>query len=309
METRFAPGTHSTLFLHSNPFKFQSKAHQASSLFPLVTQLPVLSIESFEEDVLFLRRAHHVLAYLVHFYIHSIPPTSPSTSTTLGPVIPASLSIPLVETSKVLGMAPILTYADTVLWNIAPRDTSKPLARGNIRILTTFSGTSDEENFYECCANVELFGAESLALMASYERLSLSQREVSHQFSSSCRGVRVDCLRSVAGGLDQLTSNIDDMTTLMKGCHGTVGPKVFYDQIRPWFCGSSSGSQSWVYEGADMGAFAQEWHNLAGPSGGQSTTMHALDVFLDVDHSIEKLDDRRTSVEARPGNDRLFMRR
>lgn len=37
--------------------------------------------------------------------------------------------------------------------------------------------------------------------------------------------------------------------------------------------------------------------------------MHLFDVFLDVDHSMEKLKDNRTQVAAREGNDRLFMRR
>lgn len=284
---------------------FQTKTHSASLL---VAQLSILSTESLEYNVQFQRRAHHVLAYLAHFYIHSIPPTTPSSSTA-GPVIPASIAIPLVATSKALGTAPILTYADTVLWNIAPLDTSKPLARGNLRILTTFSGTPDEENFYECCANIELFGADSLSLITSYENLGLSHREASTSFPTSGRGVRVDTLRSIASGLDDLTNNIEDMTTILKSCHGTCSPKVFYDEIRPWFCGSSSGSLPWVYEGADMGCHAEEWHNLAGPSGGQSTTMHSLDVFLDVDHSMEKMEDNRTAVESRQGNDRLFMRR
>jgi indoleamine 2,3-dioxygenase len=233
----------------------------------------------------------------------------------LGPVVPASIAIPLIASSKLLGITPILTYADTVLWNVAPLDPSRPLAPGNLRVLTTFSGTPDEENFYIACADIELYGADALSLMASYENLSLSQRDVASSFSmmrSSRRGVRVETLRSVANGLDQLTSQIGDMTTLLKRCHDAVSPKVFYDFIRPWFRGSSSGAQAWVYEGVSsdmLGPYVEEWDNLSGPSGGQSTLMHALDVFLDVDHALEKLEDDRTSVAARPGNDRLFMHR
>lgn len=254
--------------------------------------MPVHSTESMESDARFQQRAHHVLAYLAHFYIHSLSPDAT-------PVIPASIAIPLVATSAALGVAPILTYADTVQWNIVARDTSKPLAPGNLRVLTTFSGTEDEEAFYQCCANIELFGVDVLSHITSYENLGL--RDASR--------IRVEALRLVASKLSQLTTLIEDLTVLLKGCHGSCSPKVFYDAIRPWFRGSSSGSTPWVYEGVPASAWTPEWDNLSGPSGGQSTLMHSLDLFLDVDHSMEKTKDSRTAVDPRAGNDRLFMRR
>ena len=56
-----------------------------------------------------LRRAHLVLSFLGHFYIHS---TFPSLNS-----IPTSIAVPWVAVSDKLGVPPILTYADTVLWN------------------------------------------------------------------------------------------------------------------------------------------------------------------------------------------------
>lgn len=50
-----------------------------------------------------------MLSFLGHFYIHSTFPSST--------VVPAPLAVPWVLVSDRLGLPPILTYSDTVLWN------------------------------------------------------------------------------------------------------------------------------------------------------------------------------------------------
>ena len=50
-----------------------------------------------------------LLSFLGHFYIHS---SFPSAST-----VPAPIAVPWVAVSDKLGVPPILSYADTVLWN------------------------------------------------------------------------------------------------------------------------------------------------------------------------------------------------
>ncbi|KAF8330068.1 Indoleamine 2,3-dioxygenase [Cantharellus anzutake] len=256
-----------------------------------IRAMPVLDTEILRSYSQLQHRAHHVLAYLVHFYVHSLTP-----NTTSAPVVPASLAIPLFAVSDDLGMAPILTYADTVLWNIAPRDPSKPLAPGNLRILTTFSGTDDEIAFYQCCADIELHGTRALAVMAAYENLDL--RDLGR--------LRADILQTVCTGLDALTENIEDLITILRDVNGACSPIAFYNLIRPWFRGPSSGEVPWMWEG--VGPVREEWKSLSGPSGGQSTLMHSLDVFLDIDHTMEK-HDLRSPVVTREDADRTFMRR
>jgi indoleamine 2,3-dioxygenase len=56
-----------------------------------------------------LRRAHLVLSFLAHFYIHS---SHPAKST-----VPAPIAVPWAQVSERLDMPPILTYSTTVLWN------------------------------------------------------------------------------------------------------------------------------------------------------------------------------------------------
>jgi indoleamine 2,3-dioxygenase len=94
-------------------------------------------------------------------------------------------------------------------------------------------------------------------------------------------------LPRVASNLIQIASIIDQLTSLLssavKGTFGastsaTIVPEVFYWQIRPWFNGGK-----WVYEGiGHWDDVEMEW---LGPSAGQSSLIHAIDLFLGVDHS------------------------
>lgn len=78
-----------------------------------------------------LRRAHLVLSFVSHFYVHCSLPTSTTTTTTSSspdenlPEIPSSLATPWLEVSDRLDIPPILTYADTVLWNWGLKDPSR----------------------------------------------------------------------------------------------------------------------------------------------------------------------------------------
>ncbi|KIJ44291.1 hypothetical protein M422DRAFT_30434 [Sphaerobolus stellatus SS14] len=229
---------------------------------------PTLDVDPLLRDVRYLQRAHHVLAFLVHFYVHSIPP--PPVPERI--VVPASLAVPLVAVSDALGIAPILTFADTVLWNWELKDPSQAISPENMRCKTMFSNTPDEENFYVCCANIELRGVEALGIIMDYTRSSLDDTEsISH----------------INNGLDRLTGVVEELTTILQSVRSTCEPHVFYFQIRPWFRGSDAegvDSPGWIYEGVDPNRHLE----LSGPSAGQSSIMHALDIFLDVDHNLTK---------------------
>src|SRR5258705_5820363 len=84
--------------------------------------MQVLSTVEIEADAPRARRAHHVLSYLTQFYVQSLPPAVPSSGKAPPVVIPAPIAVPLVAVSRRLGIAPILTYTDTVLWNWEKRD-------------------------------------------------------------------------------------------------------------------------------------------------------------------------------------------
>jgi indoleamine 2,3-dioxygenase len=86
-------------------------------------------------------------------------------------VIPRALAVPLVGVSRALGIAPVLCYADTVLWNWELIDDTEPISSENIRPRYLFSGTEDEAGFYISCARVEFVGIELLRLIENFKHI------------------------------------------------------------------------------------------------------------------------------------------
>ncbi|KAG6814571.1 hypothetical protein H0H92_000099 [Tricholoma furcatifolium] len=230
---------------------------------------PTLSTDLLQDDLRLLQRAHMVLSWLVSFYVHSLPPSDDDI------VVPKSLAIPLVAVSRCLGIAPVLTFADTVLWNCEPLDTSQPLSANNFRIVNLFSGTEDERNFYIASARAELRGVEMLRIIDEFHNLpedALSD---------------LTTVSKLARDLNKLAHIVDDIREVINSVRPMCDPHVFYFDIRPWFEGSGSKGPTapkWIYEGVPD----SEILDLSGPSAGQSTVMHTLDLFLDIDHKLRE---------------------
>ncbi|GAA5926709.1 hypothetical protein JCM1841_000621 [Sporobolomyces salmonicolor] len=213
-----------------------------------------------------LRRAHTVVAHLTHFYMHS---TFPSQT-----VVPAMLAVPLVYTSDKLGLPPILTYADTVLWVWKLTDKQRGLRADNVEITTTFTSSPSERAFFLLSLFSELHGPAILRLMSG---------TLDEAFFADAVA-----LSRIASYLHSIAALVDELRLLMhnavKGSFGPDGresitPATFYWEIRPWFNGGK-----WLYEGVgtDGADVEMEW---GGPSAGQSSLVHAIDLFLGVDHS------------------------
>jgi indoleamine 2,3-dioxygenase len=90
-------------------------------------------------------------------------------------------------------------------------------------------------------------------------------------------------VRRIASYLSRLASVIDELAELLLAVRDGCDPSVFYNQVRPWFRGATSDSRGWIFEGVDESTAAKA-SSLSGPSAGQSSLVHALDIFLGVDH-------------------------
>lgn len=253
----------------------------------IIAQTPVLETEPLNQSETALRRAHHVLTFLLAFYAHTSPrPTEEELEAHTPLVIPASLGVPLVSVSSQLRIAPVVTYADTVLWNWAPESPglgpllsapsvnllSPPASKSSraLRCLTLFSGTSDETHFYLTSARIELAGARALGAM---------ERTLDELFvGDSLAPARIARhLRSLAETIHECA---DLLTNMRDGCE----PSVFYNDVRPWFRGGESwpGGGGWVFEGVPAGPDAERARWSIGASAGQSTLVHAFDGQFDL---------------------------
>ncbi|KZT02306.1 Indoleamine 2,3-dioxygenase [Laetiporus sulphureus 93-53] len=234
---------------------------------------PVISVSALNGDLRLLQRAHMVLASVMHFYVHSLPPADAPI------IVPKALAIPLVEVSRQLRMAPVLTFADTVLWNWELVDPERPLSLDNMRYLNIFSGSDDERNFYLASAAVELKGVEMLEIFERFANSNCSTRSANDSDTYASATLSRD--------LTRLARIVNELTEIFKSIRETVDPDMFYWTVRPWWSGSTSKGPShpgWVLEGVP------DSHklDLGGASAGQSSVMHALDIFLDVDHKLQR---------------------
>ncbi|KAF8635062.1 hypothetical protein AX15_000554 [Amanita polypyramis BW_CC] len=265
-----------------------------------VQRIPVLSIVNLTRSKPLLRRAHLVLTFIQHFYLHSLPPTEE-------PIIPKSIALPLLRVSALLKIPPLLTYSDTVLYNYridpeysfpfcssssvllpSPGITTSPKHDlSHIRSQTTFTSTTDEEEFYLCSARIELRGVEALELM----RIIMDEMFIGDDIA----------VRRVGEYLSKLAVVIDEMKALLETVKTRCDPDRYYNDLRPWFNGEDidARGRKWVFEGIDEidDPEIKEPKELSGPSAGQSSIVHVLDVFLGVDH--ESVDPGKPSFMTR----------
>ncbi|KAG9126019.1 hypothetical protein FRC07_005197 [Ceratobasidium sp. 392] len=236
-----------------------------------VQQMQVISIDTIKPDLRAAQRAHHVLAFLVQFYVQSLPPRDADDSSPIR--IPRSLAIPFVDISRHLDIAPILTYADCVLWNFYLDNPKQPLTVDNIRIRDLFTKDSQEEHFFLTSARIEVRGFEAIQLMGDSITMV-------HKAAENGVSVNENCL---AETLSRLAVVIDDLNKILWAVRDACGYQFFYWVFRPWIRGTDQGygSPKWFYEGVDGEGIEFQ---CSGPSAGQAALMHAFDVFLGIGH-------------------------
>lgn len=286
----------------------QQSRHWRRSIREMLVLDPSPQITS---DIRFARRAHLVLSWLAHLYIHSQPipikQTTPKSSWfprwsspsqdevdkldelvgKYAGTVPASIAVPWVSLSKQLDIPPVLTYATSVLWNWDLRDSCKEFQDDNVFVTTTFSGTTSEEHFFKTSILIEKKGVAALTLM----RRSLDEAFVGDSLAR----------RRISRNLQLLSRVVEELTKLVHDMRLGCDPSTFYWGIRPWFNGGDSfvdkitGEKGWIYEGVEE--YQGKRKVLMGPSAGQSSLIHSLDVFLGVDHSRKSENFQSASAE------------
>ncbi|CAA7271431.1 unnamed protein product [Cyclocybe aegerita] len=252
-----------------------------------VRKLPILSIDELKNSEIALRRAHQVLGWIMHFYIHSMPPSEAI-------CIPPPITLPLLQVSAQLQLPPVLTYSDDVLYNWR-LDSENPEELPTIAALRrcqiSFTSTTDEAEFYLVPARMELAGVEALELMRS----TMDEMFVGDEIA----------VRRITGYLRELADVIQRLRELLLSVREGCDPHRFYNDIRPWFRGEDSqAGRKWVFEGIEQDPNLVAPKELSGASAGQSTLIHALDVFLGVNQTSKLLKRMQTYM---PRHHRAFL--
>ena len=169
----------------------------------------------------------------------------------------------------------------------------------NLRTQTMFTNLTDEEEFYLCSARIELRGVEALEIM----RLTMDETFVDDEIS-------VKRITSYLSRLSDVIRSLKDLLLeVRKGCD----PDVYYNDVRPWFRGEDSDllKRKWVFQGISEDPSLSEPKELSGPSAGQSSMIHVLDIFLGVDHQSSATPTQPSFMSRMqkymPHNHRLFL--
>lgn len=256
-------------------------------------QMPLISAETLSHSEPLLRRAHLVLTWILHVYIHTLPLDTPI-------LIPKPLAIPLLQVGQILDIPPVHTLSDESYYNWAYR--VQGIHAGptvdNIRCLTTFTGTKDEEEFYLATTRIELRGSEALKVIVSVLR----------------EGSDITTHRLVSF-LCNLSNVIKDLKVLLLAVRQGCDTGIFYHDIRPWFSGQDA-KRPWIFEGLEKYPELKVPKELSGATAAQSPLIQALDIFLGIDsctHSFSSGDvpagSDATSADSIPAATPNFLER
>ncbi|KZF23614.1 Indoleamine 2,3-dioxygenase subfamily [Xylona heveae TC161] len=227
----------------------------------VVDRLPTLSTDRLctEEE---WRRAHQVLAFLVHGYIWGgIRPADR---------VPPCISIPFLETCEHLELPPVATYAAVVLWNFKPLFLDEPFdSLENLATLNTFTGSLDESWFFLVSAAIEARGAPIIPEMLT-------------AIAAARRGDSA----TVTANLHSFAERLDELGALLQQMYDNCDPRVFYHRIRPFLAGSKNMADAGLPNGVifDDGTGNANYVQYSGGSNAQSSLIQFFDIALGIEH-------------------------
>ncbi|KAJ5168997.1 Indoleamine 2-3-dioxygenase [Penicillium canariense] len=226
-----------------------------------VNALPVLTTTWLQTEPEW-RRAYSILGFLTHAYIWGGEKPKDT--------LPPCIAKPFLKISKHLELPPCATYAALTLWNYtttAELDITEP---DHLSVLTSFTGTKDEEWFMVLSVAIEAKGARLVPLMLD-AIAAAAAHDVPRLTALLCR----------------FTDGLQDLRgTLARMCEKNA-PHVFFHQLRPFLAGSKNMAAAGLPSGVfyDLGAGQGEWHQYSGGSNAQSSLIQTFDIFLGVNHS------------------------
>jgi len=156
------------------------------------------------------------------------------------------------------------------LWNyttVPEADITEP---DNLSLLTSFTGTKDEEWFIVISVAIEAKGARVVPLMLD-AIAAATGNDSAHLTALLCR----------------FTDILEDLNSTLRRMYEKNKPEVFFHQLRPFLAGSKNMTAAGLPYGVfyDVGQGQGEWHQYSGGSNAQSSLIQTFDIFLGVNHA------------------------
>ncbi len=205
------------------------------------------------------RRAYVVLCFIGQSYIWG------EGQKNLVSKVPKKIAIPWCHVSEHLGLSPVGCYSSTILFNFHLKDPDGPWDVKNLSATSSFTGTKDEDGFYESFVLVELAAVPALRAIGRVFDDMANQRDSAVQ---SC--------------LQMIKQSLQAMRVVAKQMSEKCKPVTFYTDIRPFQAGSKgldAFPEGLIYEGVDS-----KPRQYRGANAGQSSIIYAIDVTLGTQH-------------------------
>ncbi|KAJ5584186.1 Indoleamine 2-3-dioxygenase [Penicillium hispanicum] len=238
---------------------------QMGQIRSLIDDLPTLDTTLLQTEPEW-RRAYTILGFLAHAYVWGGEKPRDHLQ-----VLPPCISKPFLEVAAHFELPPCATYAGLTLWNYTSTtpdaDISDP---DNVSLVTSFTGTKDEEWFIVISVAIEENGGKLVSLM-----LDAIAAATAHDVA------RLTAL------LYRFTDGLQEVNTTLKRMYEKCSPSVFFHQLRPFLAGSKNMAAAGLPHGVfyDVGEGQGEWHQYSGGSNAQSSLIQMFDIFLGVNHS------------------------
>ncbi|KAJ3392278.1 hypothetical protein HDU84_004543 [Entophlyctis sp. JEL0112] len=267
-----------------------------------VAALPMLDTSMLGDSLREWQRACVVISFIAQAFIWGKNERAEQN-------LPRCLAIPWLEICRKLEVLPIISYATVELWNFKVLNPSAKWDLSNLSILHTFSGGMDEAWFYLVSIAIEAEGARALPAIVD-----------------ALRAVDAGDLASLKFALTVIADVTESITKILGKMYEKNDPHIFFHRVRPFMNGWGENSDDMpdgvLYEGVtkkenlpngletDKGVFGK----YAGASAGQSSLIHSLDAFLQVEHKPMHGGDPAKAVNAMlemrrymPGPHRRFI--
>ncbi|KAH0623110.1 hypothetical protein JD844_031082 [Phrynosoma platyrhinos] len=241
-----------------------------------VDKMPLLSSQYLQgHRELFL--AHLVLSFITMGYVWQEGEKG------IAKILPRNLAIPFGEISQVLELPPILVHMDLVLVNWKKKN-----PHGNLEPIISLPGGETTRGFILVSFLVEKAAAPGIKAMAQ-----------------AVNGLLQSDNKMLEDALQEMTNTLKDMINALKKMHDYVEPAVFYGVTRIFFSGWKDNPalpEGLVYEG-----FSEKPLSYSGGSAAESTTLHAFDELLGIQHRKESAAFLHRMREYMPPHHRAFL--
>jgi indoleamine 2,3-dioxygenase len=245
-----------------------------------VRALPPLHVPDNESRAV-LRRLHSLIALIAHAYLVGDATREGWESSVLHE-FPAPLAQAFVRVSELIDHVPIITHADTVLWNWKRKDkSSSRLETDNLELLIGQLKSPSESWFFLITTELEWRGAR--AVNAILRCCALPTRVLEHAVTEAA------ACETLSSELVTLSGVLVELVGTLQRMRDQCVPNVFYREVRPYVTGWERGSSRHPHGVIFRGCYHDEPQFLYGGSAAQSALVQLLDSFFGVQHEAPYL--------------------